>query len=660
MSKQIKEIYEFGEFRFDAAERLLFRNSQAIQLTPKAIDLLLELVQSDGRVLSKEELMQSVWRDSFVEEVNLAHHISVLRKVLGDGKKDSHYIETLPRRGYRFVAKVNKLSAGNGEFLLAERVTAKIVLEELDAAENDEERPAAQKSVEALPDEAQPSLSTSVKRRHIQIALTVVTSVILLGILVTFLLSKTTKPKSPTEARIKSIAVLPLKPLVAEQRDEAFEMGITETLINKLSSLKDVTVRPLNAVRKYTKLEQDPITAGHELGVESVLDSYIQWDGNKVKISSRLVRVEDGTVLWAGTCNTGECENLFVLQDSIVEQVAMKLVPTLSGEEERQIAKRYTDNEEAFRLYIKGRFFWNKRTADGLKTAINYFQQAIEKDPTYALAYSGIADSYIVLASWSVNEVSPDEAMPKAKAAALKALEIDNTLAEALTSLADVGLLYDWNWTEVERGFKRAIDLKPQYATAHQWYANYLTAMGRYDEAIEQIRLAYDIDPLSTVVSNSLAFKLYLARRYDEAINQYLKTIETDKNFAMSHAELGLAYLEKAMYAEAIAEIQKAVEISKGNTKILAMLAQAYAATGKTSDARRILAELENGRTYVSHYEIAILYVRLGDYDQAFRWLERSYDERNNSLIFIKSDTRLDRLRKEPRFIDLLRRMGLS
>lgn len=657
MSKQIKEIYEFGEFRFDAAERLLFCGDQEVQLTPKAIDLLLELVQSGGRVLSKEELMQAVWADSFVEEVNLAHHISVLRKVLGDGKKDSHYIETLPRRGYRFVAKVNKLSAGNGEFLLAERVTAKIVLEELDVAENDEECPAAQKLVEALPDEAQPSLSTSVRPRHIQIALAVATSAILLGVLVTFLISKSTNPKPPAEARIKSIAVLPLKPLVATQRDEAFEMGVTETLINKLSSLKDVTVRPLIAVRKYATLEQDSVTTGHELGVESVLDSYIQWDGNKVKISSRLVRVEDGAVLWTGTCNTGECESIFVLQDSIVEQVAMTLVPSLSGEEERQIAKRYTDNEEAFRLYIKGRFFWNKRTAEGLKMAIDYFQ-AIEKDPTYALAYSGIADSYIVLASWSVNNLSPHEAMPKAKAAALKALEIDNTLAEAYTSLADVGLLYDWDWPMVERNFRRAIDLKPQYATAHQWYSNYLTAMGRYDEAIEQIRMAYQIDPLSSVISQSWGYKLYMARRYDEAIKQLLQAIEADKNFVLSHNSLSLVYLEKAMYAEAVAEIQKALELSKGNPKSMATLAQTYAASGRISEAKQILEQLENTKDYVASFEVAVVYARLNDQEQAFKWLETAYAERNNSLIFIKSDPGLDRLRSNSRFLDLLRRMG--
>ncbi len=293
--------------------------------------------------------------------------------------------------------------------------------------------------------------------------------------------------------------------------------------------------------------------------------------------------------------------------------------------------------------------------------SIEFFHQAIEKDPNYALAYVGLADSYIVLGSWNSSAITPREALMTAKAAAKKALEIDYTLAEAHVSLADVGLLYEWDWDSVEREFKLAIDLNPYYATAHQWYGNYLAAMGRVDEAIAEIRFAQTLDPLSPMISSTLGSRLYLARRYDQAIEQFRKTLDRDPDFVNAQAGLGKVFEQKAMYSEAVAEMKKALSLSEKNTVILAGLAHAYAVAGNPEEATKILGKLEklSGHRYVSSYEIAVIYLGLGNKDQAFEWLEKAYDEHASQLIFLKSDPRLDSLRSAPKFLDLLQRMRL-
>ncbi len=645
MSRQTK-AFEFGRFRLDAEDCLLMLDGQTVQLEPQVFKTLHALVKNSDHLCEKGWLIKQVWGDTIVEEGNLTRNISVLRKVLGDG-----YIQTVPKRGYRFVASVREMPYENTELVMAEHARSSIVVEE-----------------EEAPDEytiANSANSAGIVRQAVMkhFAVFIAVCLILLGITAaTFYLVALKKPEQAAGLSIKSIAVLPFKPLVADSRDESFEMGIADTLITKLSNLREIRVRPISAVRKYGGVEQDPVAAGRELGVDAVVDASIQWDGNRrIRVTVRLINVRDGSQLWTDKCEE-QCTDIFAVQDSISEKVARALALKLTGEERQLLAKHYTDNTEAYQLYVKGRYVWNKRTEEALKKGIDYFEQAIEKDPNYALAYSGLADCYIVLGSWRAGgALSPKEAGPRAKAAAEKAIEIDSSLAEAHTSLADAELLFGWDWVAVEREFKRAIELNPNYSTARQWYANYLTAMGRLDDALIESQRAKEINPLSLIININLGEIFRFARQEDRAIEQYQRTLELDPNFAEAHADLGKAYEQKTMYAEAIAEFKKAITLSKENPLMVAALGRAYAVSGQAEEAKKILNELKkiSKRRYVSSYEIAMIYAGLGDKDKAFEWLERAYEERASFLIFLKVDPRLDSLRPDARFQELQRRMGL-
>jgi serine/threonine protein kinase/TolB-like protein/Tfp pilus assembly protein PilF len=457
---------------------------------------------------------------------------------------------------------------------------------------------------------------------------------------------------------IKSIAVLPFKPLAAANRDEVLEIGMTDTLINRLSGMKEVLVRPISAVRKYADLEQDAVAAGREQQVDAVLDGSIQRSGERVRVTVRLVRVDDGSQLWGETFNE-KFTDIFAVHDRVSEKVAGALALKLSSGERELLTKRYTENTEAYQLYLKGRYYWNKRTGDAVKKGIEYFNQAIQKDPTYALAYAGLADSYSILGS---NGVIPmKESHPKARAAALKALEIDDNLAEAHTSLAAIIADFYWNWQESEIHFRRALELNPNYPTAHHWYCQYLVRMGRFDEAIQQARRAQELDPLSLVMNSNLGQTFYEARQYDQAIDQLQKTLEMDANFVPAYLHLGLVYLQKRMYDEAIASFQKGNQLAPYTTDMSALLGHAYAMTGKRDEALKILGEMNelSNRQYVSPYGIALIYVGLGEKDQTFKWLEKAYDDRIWLMGMLKVEPTFDPIRSDPRFEDLLRRVGL-
>jgi len=462
-------------------------------------------------------------------------------------------------------------------------------------------------------------------------------------------------PKQPAPpAPIKSIAVLPFKPLVAESRDELLEMGMADTLITRLSNIRQVIVRPMSAVRKYTELEQDAVAVGREQRVDAILEGRIQRSGDKVRVTVRLVKVADEEVLWAGQFDE-KFTDIFAVQDSISERVAAALALKLTGEEQKRLTKRYTDNTVAYQLYLKGRYNWNKTTEEGLKKAIDFFNQAIEKDPSYALAYAGLADAYTSLDWYGV--LSTKEANPRAKAAAIKALEIDETLAEAHASLAAVRQ-YEWDWAGAEREYQRAIGLNPNYAVAHQWYGVYLAYMGRMDEGIAEMTRAQELDPLSLAINAQLGFLFYLARRYDQAIEQCQRTLEMEPGYEEARIYLAWIYVQKGMYEEAIAQYQKL----KGDIPdVLAMLGAAYAVSGQRGKARDVLAELKeiSQRRYVPPVFVAAIYTGLGDKDQAFAWLEKAYEDRDESFVGLKVLPLFDPLRSDQRFADLLRRMGL-
>ncbi|HEV8486245.1 MAG TPA: winged helix-turn-helix domain-containing protein [Blastocatellia bacterium] len=649
MSLPTKHFYEFGAYRLDARDHLLLCDGEVVPLPPKTFDLLLALVESSGRVLSKEELMKQVWPDTFVEEGNLSHHVFSLRKALGEDNNGRAFIETIPRRGYRFLAEVSTIEEEGSDLVLAELTRTHLVVEE--EMETDQKGSALEG---AQANRAQASSKGETRRwlggNH-NLAAWVLAVVVIATAIAAYRWMTSNDRAGSAGLGVRSIAVLPFRPLVADSRDETLELGMADTLINRLSVLREVTVRPVSAVRRYSDLQQDATTAGKELNVESVLEGNIQKAGDRVRVTLRLVKVADGALLWADKFDE-KFTDIFSVQDAIAEKVAGALVQ-LNGQQRRDLAKHHTENAQAYLFYTQGRYFWNKRSEEGFKKGIDFFSQAIEADPAYALAYSGLADCYALLANSSA--LAPGDGFRKAKAAAIKALQIDDSLAEAHTSLAFV-LHYDSDLAAAETEFKRAIELNPNYATAHQWYADYLDAAGRAREALQEIQLALQNDPLSLVINAELADYFQSVGQTDKAMEQIQKALEMDPNFIRTHQVLGSVYLQNRMFDQAIAEFQRARQLD-GNPRTLRTLGHAYAIAGKRAEATKIISELKALSTtrYVPPIYIAALYADLGEEALAFYWIDKAYEERQ-SIGVVRADEDFRRLRSDSRFAERLRR----
>ena len=456
---------------------------------------------------------------------------------------------------------------------------------------------------------------------------------------------------------IRSIAVLPFRTLSAGDAEDYLGLGVADALITRLSKIRSLSVRPTSAMMRYSGLTPDPVAVARNLDVESVLEGTIQRADDRIRVTVQLVNVDDGTALWAEKFDE-RFTDIFGVEDSISEQVAAALMLRLTVEERRLFSKRYTSSPTAYRLYLKGRYFWLKRTEEGMKKGIQHFNEAIEEDPAYAAAYDGLADSYTLLAIRGI--IPPKEGFLKAKAAARKALEIDDTLGEAHASLAHVRL-HDWEWSGLEDVFKRAIEMNPTHAIAYHWYAEYLGAMKRFDEAIAMVKRALQLEPLSPIISLTLAGAYNQARMHDEAIEELQKGLELDPNHSSLRNELAETYIQKGMYDEAIDEMQKAVAFSGRSTERLAGLGHCYAAAGKKASALEILDELNrlSKDRYVSPYCVAMVYASLDQNDKAFAYLEEAYEERNPNLIELNTEPAFDRLRRDRRYGELVRRIGL-
>ena len=453
-----------------------------------------------------------------------------------------------------------------------------------------------------------------------------------------------------------SIAVLPFDDLSPQRDQDHFCDGMTDDIIAKLSKLEGLKVISRTSVMRYKNTDKDIKVIGQELGVATIVEGSVRRENNNIRVNAQLINVEDGFHLWAETYDR-ELINVFDIQSDVAEKIARALKAKLSPEEIEGIEKKPTENLEAYSLYLKGRWLWNKRNEEDLNKAIEYFEQAIEEDPNYSVAYAGLADSYIVLPDYS--SFPTKKAYPKAEEAALKALEIDNTLAEAYTSLAMVKGAFEWDWLGAESDYKRAIELNPGYATAHHWYGWHLMWLGRHDEAIAEIKIAQELDPLSLVISRNLGQFFYYARQYDKAIEALQRTIDVDPNFSQVHLVLGSAYLQKSMYEEALAEFQK--EISQTGIGITA-IGITYAKMGRREEALQLLDDLikRSKEEYVSRSGMASFYFALRDDDQGFMWLDKAYEERDSGLNNIKTNPSYDSVRSEPRFKSLLKKMGLE
>jgi len=473
------------------------------------------------------------------------------------------------------------------------------------------------------------------------------------------------KDKTPSvgvsAAPPKSIAVLPFDNISPDPENEYFSDGLTEEIITNLSKVRTLKVISRTSIMRYKGVKKPVKQIAGELGVQFILEGSVRKQGNDLRISAQLIDAAQDAHLWAERYR-GTVEDIFDIQEKVAGEITGALKLHLTPSEEKDLKKRYTENTEAYQLYLQGRYFWNKRTEEGMKKGIAFFRQAIEKAPAYAPAYVGLADAHILLGVYGY--LPSIEVMPAARAAALTALEIDNTLAEAHASLAHVKMLYEWDWEGAEREFLQAIQLNPGYAPARLWYSLNLSSMGRLEEALAEIRHARELDPLSLIINTDVGLIHYFARRYDQAIEEYQKTLEIDRNFFVVRAALGLAYEQTGRYPEAIAELQQALTLSGGSTLMVAALGHALAAAGRRGEAQEILKKLEetSKERYVSPYSVARIYAALGETDLAFDWLEQGYKQRSLFLIHapLKVDPAFDFLRSDPRFTELLKKVGLE
>jgi len=649
MGQQTERLYEFGPFRINAMKRALLRDGEVVPLTSKVFDTLLMLVEHSGQIVQKDEMMTALWPDTIVEENNLTQHISMLRKALGERANEHRYVVTVPGRGYSFVANVKEVREAGSDIVLQQHTRSSITID----VEEEQDEVSEPPTTEGRKHLASAVASAGDRRRRVFSA--VLTLSVLLAVLIAVSAYKWFVHKSEqrggSTAAAKSIAVLPFKDLNAASEGDYLGSGMTDTLIAKLSNVRQIAVRPTSAVMKYAGASPDTVAAGRELGVDSVLEGTVQRSGDRVRVTVQLLSVGDGKPLWAQSFDE-RLTDIFAVQDSISEQVTRAMLVKLNGEERERLKNRETENIEAYQAYLRGRHFWNKRNEDGLKRSIQYFQQATDIDPVYAAAYAGMADAYSVLVHYGFASPSPEESLQKAKAAATRALEIDDTLAEAHASLGLIKAYYEHDNLGAEREFRRALELNPNYATAHHWYSDYLAMVDRPAEAMAEIRRAQELDPLSPIINTTLGERLYYARQYDEANEQFRRTLEIDPDFFLARNLLGLGYEQKGMYEEAIAEMTKAKEQSGGGVRYLAALGHTYAVSGRGGDARKVLNELlKTGPE--SSFELAVIYAGLGDKRQALEWLQRSHTK--HSVGLLKADPRLDGLRSDPKFQDLLR-----
>ncbi len=502
-----QRIYRFADFTLDTSEHRLLRGSREIYLPPKTFETLLYLVDRHGHLVKKNELLDTLWADAFVTENALTRCIKEVREALEDDAHQPRYIKTIHRVGYKSIADVEEIpQPSSHDDEVKKLATTKLVTEQSEGKTPQENLELAERVVPA----AEPVHDLQVEQRSPRLSPQTVrlASIVGMALVGLVLLAYYLRPKqAPPPVRIRSIAVLPFKPLVAEARDDSLQLGMAETLITTLSNVSQITVRPTSAVRKYTGLEQDAVVAGREQRVDAVLDGSMQKLCDRIRVTVRLVRVEDGAQLWAGKF-VEKSTDIFLLQDSISQQVAGALAVKLTGEERELLTKHYTGNTEAYQLYLKGRYFLNKSTEEDFRKSIEYFQQALEKDPNYALAHAGLADSYAQLGSYGLIQMK--DSYPRARAALTRALESDEKLGEAHASLGFVLMNYYWDWAEAEKRFKRAIQLNPNYAMAHNWYSQHLAFMGRSEEAIREAKRAQEIDPLSLWTNSNIGFVSYL------------------------------------------------------------------------------------------------------------------------------------------------------
>ncbi len=570
----------FGVFEFDLRSGELHKQGRRIRLEGQPVQVLIKLLERPGELIAREELQKELWpSDTFVNfEQSLNAAVKRLRQALGDSPANPRFVETLARRGYRFIAPVSGLA------------------------------------------------------------------------------ESTSLPASPATT-VRSLAVLPFGNTDGDPETEYLADGITESIINQLSHLPIMRVMSRSTVFRYKDKSLDPRAVGRKLNVDAVLLGRVLQRGDALLVVAELVDVQNGWQLWGEQYNR-RMADILAVEEEMAREISEKLRLRLTGEDRSRLAKRYTQSSEAYQDYLRGRYHWNRLSEEGLKKGIEYFERAIHRDPNYALAYAGLADSYGLLGFFGL--ASAAAVMPKAKEAARRAIEIDDGLAEAHASLAGIFKIYDWDWAASEREYKRAIELDPNYATAHRMYAAFLAAVGRADEAMRESRLALQLDPFSLVISMEIAWNCYMARDYRRAAEEALRTIELEPQFPAAHSTLGIAYEQEGRHDEAIAAIERA-RAATGHPATLSALSHALASAGRIEEARALIDQLTelSTRQYISPFWMAVAYAGVGATGPALAELEKAVEQRDVTLVWLGTDPRLDCLRAEYRFKELLRRIGL-
>ncbi|MEO5859595.1 MAG: winged helix-turn-helix domain-containing protein [Pyrinomonadaceae bacterium] len=633
------DIFEFGEFRLDPANRELLHRDEPVVLTAKVFDTLLYLVTHRGRLLSKDELMSEIWPGMFVEENNLNKNISRLRQILGERPGDYKFIKTVAGKGYKFVAAVTVVGIENPTDLalrIGESVKETLPNPGIDSKDDRDFPP-----------------PVPIRRRAAVWGAAGVIFLVFASVGIYLFSSR----GSTSSQRVTKLAILPFKPLVPENRDEALELGIAETLIARLGGSGDVQVRPLGSVRKFGGVDQDAQAAGQVLAVDAVLDGSIQRSGDGVRVIVRLLDVATGTSTWNGTYDE-RFTNIFAVQDKIAGRVADSLKIRLN--ESGGTVYGRTANSEAYQLYLQGRYLSQKITLPEVRRGIEYFQQAIDADPTYALAYAGMADAY---RSLPINgDIPSDDVMPKARAAAGKALEIDSQLADAHIALGYVGFWYEHNWANAEREFRTALESSPNNADAHRGLSVLLTCLGRHDEAIEEMAQARKLDPLSVITAALEGQTFLYAGRLDAAVTSLNKAFELDPNFWVAHIQMARIRIQQNDLPAALAEADKARQFSGGNSESISLAGYASARSGSPQNAIASLGILhalaEQGLT--TDYNSALVYAGMGRANDALNSLEAAAGKKDVRLILLKIDPKWNGLRLEPRFAALIKELDLD
>src|SRR5580700_5352457 len=630
MQTPSKVEYRFGPFSLNPGEKVLLRQGRPVALTAKAFEILMLLVQNPGRSLAKEEMLREVWPDSFVDESNLAQHIFQLRKILEEAPGGRAYIETIPRYGYRFTQQVQQSPAPSGEI------------------------PATAPASVGRTDE-----TASKSRWIIAAALAAVVAVAAIGM---YVANERASNPSGVKARKVMLAVLPFEDLSRDAQQEYLSNGLTEEMITQLGNLEPerLGVIARTSAMQYKDSHKDIRQISRELGVDYVLEGSVRREGDQVRITAQLIQVRDQTHLWAKEYDRN-LRDILALQKDVAGSVAREIQLRLTPQQTANLAVAHPVDPQAYELYLKGRYFWNMRNEAAYVKAIDFFDQAIARDPQYARAYSGLADAYALLGSWPDAELPRRVAMPRAKEAALTALKLDDSLAEAHASLAFVEMHYEWNWKESEKEFRRAIELNPNYATAHQWFAYWLMAQGRPDESIAENELARKADPLSIIIRTDAADLLCAAGRFDEAIQKAREAMDLDPDFRLGHYFLGLAYSGKQMYPEALAEYEKGVATDSKDEWALSGLGWVYALMHNRMKAEGVIRRLrQHARERPDlALEIAIIYSALGEKNEAFDWLEKAYQNRDGGLMLVSSYWYFAEIRSDPRYAEFVKKIGL-